>query len=158
MFGPPDTGYVPAPSYAALQSPSVGAWCDLNPETGGTISVGLAAVGVIRIGWTGVPYYGWPSTACSFSITLDAAVGSIVIDGLGSFQQIAGANMLLGLSPGSPIATDPGPVTFTVGGPHAGPAGHGMLYQLGPAGTLAGGVSGIVFMPNGAGNYDWSAY
>lgn len=164
MFGTPNTGYTPAPPLAMAQSPSIDAWVDLNPDPNdgcaGHIMISLAALGVVRVQWTNIPYYGSSGTSNTFAIVMDSNTGAITIDGLPTFQPIPGPNngMFLGLSPGGPLAADPGPVTFSFGGPHPGPAGSGMLYQFGPTGTLATGAAGLTFVPNGSNNYAWSGY
>jgi hypothetical protein len=110
--------------------------------------------------WTNVPYFGVPGSSNNFAIILDSTTSSITIDGLSNFAPVGGGGtgMFLGISPGSPLASDPGPINFLVGGPNPGPAGLGMLYAFGPTGTLAPGAMGLILTPNGSNNYDWAAY
>lgn len=54
-------------------------------------------------------------------------------------------------------ATDPGATVYALGGPNPGPAGLGMIYAFGPAGSLTpAGLNMLLFIPNAGGNYDWA--
>lgn len=164
MFGTPTVDYQPSINSARTQSPSINAWVDLNPYTptggGGSIAVNVPGPHLISIDWLAVPYYAAPASSNTFSITLDAATGSITIAGVSAFQAVTGSslNMFLGLSAGGPLATNAGPTPFAPGFPFTGAGGNAMTYQFGPIGTLAAAVSGIVFLPAPLGGYAWSAY
>lgn len=162
VFGPPDTDFSPTVAEALAGGPFAGAWCDLAPNLGGTITTTIAPGGSVRVAWSGVPYFGNPGLPCAFAISLDPAAGAIALEGLGGFPvfPVTGGTtnaMFLGLSAGAPGATDPGPSVFTATPLVPGPAGLGMIYTFGQAGTLAPGVQTLTFIPNAAGNYDWSA-
>jgi hypothetical protein len=117
MFGPANWTYTSSPALALSQSASVGFWTDLNPSTGGNINV-QSVGGQIRINWNAVRYFSDTATV-TYSIVLDTQTGDVLIDGLQGIQPSAATSFVspqwLGLSPGSPNATDPGSVLFSPG-------------------------------------------
>lgn len=161
MFGTNNNTAAPAINGALTNAPSIGSWCDLDPSLGGNITTTSPGLGLVRVSWNNVPYFTLPALTTNWSITIDAISGSIVIDGLLGFPVFpvgtATSNQaMLGISAGSLGATDPGQTSFVPGGPYPGPTGLGMIYQFGQAGTLAPGINTLTFVPNFAGNYDWS--
>jgi hypothetical protein len=164
MFGTPVADFNPTVASAMSQSPSINRWVDLNldPTTGGagSVAISIPAPGIIRVQWTAVPFYAAVGSANTFALVMDSLTGAVTIENGLSFQQVTPTppNMFLGISPGGPAATNPGAAAFVIGGPFPGPGGGGMTYQFGAAGTLALGVSSLVFVPNASGNYAWSGF
>ncbi len=164
MWGPTGNGdATPLPASALAQGPSVNAWCDLQPNNGGAITISAPTPNLLHVDWAGIPHYGSPFLLSTWFIEIDATTGSITISGLTSFAPsppITGASnaMFLGLSRGSAgPTTDPGSSPFSIGGIFSGPTNPtDMLYEFGQAGTLAPGVSTLIFTPSLAGNYDWT--
>lgn len=154
MFGPPNVSFSPAVSTSLTDPPSAGPWVDLSPNLNGTITVTAPTPSSVRVDWVGVANFGTPGTSNTFGIQIDTS-GNVVFDGLLGINPGA-STMLLGLSAGNLGATDPGATVFSLGANVVGPAGMGMLYQLGPTGTLAAGVNLLTFTPNANPNYDWS--
>lgn len=156
-----DTDWTPTAAEALNRFPFAGAWCDLNPAAGGTISVAATTGGDVQVTYANVPYFGQPALGANLAIAFDLASGSVTLSGLSTFPMHPSASglMFLGLSPGAEgEATDPGPTAFAPGGPHPGPANHGMTYALGRAGTLAPGVDTLRFDPSGNGSYSWTGF
>ncbi|MSR74315.1 MAG: hypothetical protein EXS14_02430 [Planctomycetes bacterium] len=122
-----------------------------------TPAIGSQCVGGLglAIAWANVPYFGTAITN-SFILSLDAS-GTALCDGLTGIAVGAGSAWF-GTSAGNLGATDPGITTFTIGGPNAGPAGMGMLYNFGTAGTATAGINQLMLLPNLLGNYDWAAF
>ncbi len=166
MWGPTGSGdAVPLVASAMTQGPSAGAWCDLTPNSGGSIVASVPAPGLFRVSWTSVPYYGSPGLQATFYVEIDTVSGAVTISGITSFltfPPVTGISnsMFLGLSPGGPGgATDPGQTTFFVGGPVNGPNNAtDMVYMFGQAGPLVPGLNALVFTPNASGNYDWTGF
>lgn len=153
IFGAPSVAPSPTIFAALTDDPSFGAWCDFDPSSGGSVVTSVPSALAVRVTWTSVPYFASALTS-SFSLQIDAS-GTIVLNGLTGIPPFAGP-MFLGLSAGTLGATDPGPTAFgPLGTLVPGPAGLGMLYRLGPAGTLAAGANSLTFVPNATGNYGW---
>jgi hypothetical protein len=144
---------------AALTSdPFVGAWCDLAPNQGGRISISVPASGLVRIDWSEVRYKNAAGSA-TFGIVLDGNTGTITLDRLGTIQP-ATINQFLGISAGilGP-ATNAGPTAFAPGGPFFPGTSFDMIYAFGAAGSLAPGLTAIVFTPTATTfGYAWSAF
>jgi hypothetical protein len=143
---------------ALTGDPFVGAWCDLAPNLGGTITMASPSSTTFRVDYVAVPYFGGIG-ANSFSMILDAAAGAVTITGLTGFTPNLDL-MFLGLSRGAG-ATDPGPVVFSPGGPIFPANATDMVYEFGQEGALAAGVNALLFNPvlagPAAGNYSWVA-
>jgi len=158
MFGGGNTAFSPSIAGALTQEPEVGAWTDLNPASGGTIStIYNAATSQLVTSWVSVPYF--PNTGSnSFDITLDFSSGTVSLDNLGGLGVAAGS-VFMGVSGGSAVgATDPGNAPFAATTVGVSLNATDMVYNLGPRGTTQGGAGQIFFMPNGFGNYDWIAF
>lgn len=172
-FGGSDTDGSPSITDMLNDDGRFGFWTDLDPSEGGTIDITNPAAGVIRIDWSGVFYNtGGPGT--TFGLTLDSNTGVFTLDGLQSMVANPNTSSTLddqwmGISPGISIAgltaTDPGAVAFTAGtgGGAANPGD--ALYEFNdvsvsltglPASVVAG-ANSITFIPDGAGNYTWTA-
>jgi hypothetical protein len=155
---------VPSPAATLQDPPSVGAWTDLAPNLGGSVVAGRAIPGLLQVEWIQVPYSGFPALAATFGVHLDQASGVLTIHGLSNFAPFPPVPpplsnaMWLGLSAGLLGATDPGPRNFLPGASGTPPANRGAIYQFGPAGSLAPGVSMLVFTPAPGGLYSWAAY
>lgn len=153
------TDFLPWNQTAVSGDPFLGAWCDLSPNLGGTITVTSPTPTSFRVDYNAVPYFN-AIGANTFAIVLDAATGAVTLTGLGGF----GPNldlMFLGLSRGEG-ATDPGPAVFAIGGPNAPANATDMIYEFGPEGSLAPGVATLTFLPlatgPAAGNYAWTGF
>jgi hypothetical protein len=149
----PDTGFSPTVAAALTGNPFLGAWTDLNPAAGGTITAVNTGTG-LRVDYQNVVYYN-TAVPNTFSVGIDGVTGEVTLSGLSGIG-VGPGSMFLGISRGNTGATDPGMTNFTNGvGITGGP--NEMIYEFGGAGTLAPGISSIQFFPNGAGNYDWIA-
>jgi len=160
-FGAGNQTYAPTSSAAFLGGPPRAAplWNDLDPPTGGTITVSVTPTTVV-CDWITVAQFGQlPSVNRTFRLTLDAVTGNLIFDN----YVIAGGNAStgcgIGITPGSPNATDPGSVTWIneLGvGVLPGPANAtDITYEI-STNTIVnlGAISSITFMPNLYGNYD----
>jgi hypothetical protein len=138
--------------------PFVGAWSNLSPNLGGSIAVSVPAPNQIRVDWTNVRYAASPLST-TFGVQIDANLGVVSIDGLGGIPAALGVTQFLGISQGllGP-ATNPGATIFSPGGPFATAFPTDMIYALGDAGTLANGLTAIIFVPSFSGGYDWFAF
>lgn len=155
MFGAGDVDFSSSVAEALADNPFVGAWTDLNPAAGGTISTSVLPTGEYSVDYNAVPYFGSANTA-TFSVIFDPATGLVTIDGLAGIVPDTG-NMFLGLSGGNIAgATDPGAADYSL---TAGVSLNAtdMIYEFGTVGSLAPGISQILFIPNGLPNYDWTA-
>ena len=73
-------------------------------------------------------------------------------------RMIALVLLLIGLGSGPSAAqANPGPTTFTFTQSPVS-CGADLVYDLGPAGTLASGLSRLVFVPSPAGGLTWAGY
>ncbi len=159
MFGAPNTDYLPSPALAVTESSWAGLWCDLSPTAGGAISISTTPAGAVRVDYVGVPYFGEPANPVTFAIEIDPILATVTIDGLwGVPLSSTGLFAMLGVSPGFPLATDPGAINLVPGGPSPGPAGGAMLYALGVPGLFTSGLASVVFVPNAIGNYDFTVF
>ena len=169
--GTPSIDFSASPAEAATGLPFVGLWTDLDPSQG-AVTVASPQPDQVSVHFA-APYLGEPTTSVDFTIALNASSGVIELIGLHAVAPnplstplaTAGDRQFLGMSPGL-SASDPGAVTFAVGGNGAGPAGT-MLYDWydhlspGPAlvpSLLSGGLSRIVFTPDGLGGYLWTGH
>jgi hypothetical protein len=68
--------------------------------------------------------------------------------------------MFLGICGGTAVgATDPGQTSFApIGNSGIVPNATDALYGFGSAGSIATGINGITFFPNGFGNFDWQSF
>ncbi len=148
-----DTDFSPTAAEALADHPFVGAWCDLNPGTGGSISVLNLPTG-IRVDYVAVNYYG-TTIPMSFSVEFDSFTAEVQLQNLSGIAAHTGLQFL-GISRGSTGATDPGATSFTAGSGTTINSG-AMIYAIGAAGSLASGLNTIRFIPNAFGNYDWLA-
>lgn len=164
-FGTTSNANNPTIAGALANPPFVGAWCDLNPSLGGTISALSPTPTSFRIDYLNVRYDG--STASSpratFAIEIDTDLGTILIDGLATIGNPGITRpMFLGLSRGAG-ATNPGPRNFQNGGPELASSGTDMLYVFGQAGTLGTGLNALIFTPETnsllfSGGYSWISF
>jgi hypothetical protein len=157
MFGGGNTSYTPSPASFATQPASFGIWTDLNPATGGTITINSGAPGLIDVAYSSVNYFGTtiPNT---FNLLFDNNIGIASIVGLTGLGT-SGSQMLIGISGGTSVgATDPGAVNFSPGGMGTlGSTSNGtdMVYATGTQGSVTTGINRIDFYPNFFNNYDW---
>ncbi len=157
IFGTPNINFAPAVATAMTDSPAVVVWNDLDPSVAGTIVTSRPNPNQVRVQFTGVRYFA-TLTANTFAFVFDTN-GTVAIDGLMGVMPLNVVQMV-GISAGSLGATDPGATAFSLGGPNIGPAGLGMIYALGNAGSLTPGLNQLVFTPSGVnpGNYDWAGF
>jgi hypothetical protein len=156
MFGAPsfNTTFTPTVAGAMTASyPFVGLWCDLNPATGGVISISTPSPLVVRVHYAAVNYFA-TTIPTTFAIQFDGLSGTVSLESLTTVAAHT-ANQFLGISPGvlGP-ATDPGQTAFAPGGPNFMANPTDMIYRFGPAGSLTPGVTRIEFLPLGNG-YAW---
>ncbi len=169
MFGGTDSDFTPTVNESLTDNPAVGFWTDLNPATGGTITIASLAQDEVTISWNAVPYAGLTTTV-SFSVTFNAQSGVITIDGLTGIPSNPGTatsdNQWLGISRGNSGATNLGATTFTAGGSGvAGDANRAWYdFYLGSSATgrlaslLPGTLNSIVFTPLPNSNYAWQGF
>lgn len=155
-FGAGVSSFAGTAAQALTGPPMVGAWHDLNPGVDGAVTIGLSGLGRVRVDWLGVPTFGQNTTENNHGIQIDAFTGTINIEGIDSIAA-SGVPLFLGISNGNLGATNAGATGFTPGGSGAAGSPTAMIYEAGPAGTLASGVTNIAFVPDGLGNYIWSA-
>ncbi len=155
MFGAPNVSFTPSVAQALVDNPSFGIWTDFNPSAGGTMSASAMGGLGLAISWNAVPYFG-SAIPNTFTLSLDAA-GTVLFDTLNTLG-VQTYNAWIGISRGNTGATDPGVTTYALGGPNAGPAGNGMIYNFGPATTITAGITQLMFLPNAGGNYDWAGF
>jgi hypothetical protein len=151
-----NTSFTPSVAAAMTDFPFMGPWCDLNPATGGSITISNPYPGILRVDWGAVPYFATtiPNT---FGIEIDGVNGTFQFDGLSTVGTTA-ANQFVGISPGNlGPAVNAGATTFVVGGPFQAASPTAMTYAFGPAGSLTPGLTTLQFLPN-ASNYNWVAY
>jgi hypothetical protein len=152
LFVGQDNDFTPTVAEALLDNPFAGAWTDLNPGVGGTVTVVSTGTG-IRIDYTAVPYFG-STVLNTFSIEFDASSAEVKLLGINGIG--AGGAMFLGISRGNTGATNAGAAMFAnLVGFTANATD--MIYEFGSGGTLAPGITNIRFIPNGSGNYDFIA-
>jgi hypothetical protein len=174
VFGAADSDFGPSQGEISSDNPFLGFWTDLDPSTGGTISITSPATNVVRVFFGSVRYFGTNITV-SYSIEFDASTGAITLDGLQGISPNTtgtgtGARQFLGITRGNTGATDPGRMTFGVGGSGVG-SSTAALYDYcnatapslscGGAGrlnSLQTGLTRIVFTPTGSGGYSWAGF
>lgn len=157
MFGGGNTTFTPSAAAFMIQPPSFGVWTDLNPSTGGTITINSSAPGVIDVAYAAVNYFGTtiPNT---FTLSFDTNTGVASVVGLGGLA-LSGAQMLIGISGGADVvATNPGPVNYSPGG--SGTTGFtangtDIIHAQATQGSVTTGIGRIDWYPNGVGNFDW---
>lgn len=158
MFGAGNNTFSPSVAGAMSQEPEVGAWTDLNPASGGSISsLYNPASSLFVTSWVNVPYF--PNNGSnSFDITLDFSSGTVSLDNLAGIGMASGS-IFMGVSGGNAVgATDPGNAPFAVTTVGVSANATDMVYNFGPRGTTAGGAGQIFFIPNAFANYDWIAF
>jgi hypothetical protein len=152
--------FSPTVAEGISQAPFLGFWTDLNPtgSPSASIVVDWSTSPVVTVTYNNVVYYG-QTALLSGSMSIDAASGAVTLSGMGGFPASTSTtlDMFVGLTRGGGTATDPGPTPFAPGGAGTSALATDMLYQFGRAGTLAAGVSTIVFTPAPVG-YAWSAF
>lgn len=161
-FGGADPDFSPTIAEAMSDQPAVGAWADFNPSVGGQIQVSITSLGWVRIDYgiavAPLQYFG-SGQAVTFAIELDPISGEIVLDGLSGISSEPNLMMWLGLSGGSPLrATNPGVAGFAPLTSGVTTTLTDMIFEFGPAGSLAPGVDRVILRPNALGNYDWAAF
>jgi hypothetical protein len=156
MFGGGNTYANPSVSQFQTDVPSFGAWSDLDPSAGGLIYMSSPAPGVLSVNYLFVPNY-LSTTQNSFSLQIDTNTGVLSIVGLGGIA-LEFLPQLIGASPGTPGATDPGPVLFSPSTLGVTTNATDTIYNMGGQGFLTLGISRIDFTPNGFNNYDWISY
>ena len=151
-----DVNYVAAVANGLTDQPFVGAWCDLNPAAGGTITITSPASDQLQVNYNAVPYFGTaiPNT---FTVNFNATTGVVTISGIATMGVVTPvANMFLGITKGNLGATDPGATLFNVSGPNALGSPTDMIYNFGAAApALGGGANTLTFTPSGTG-YTWT--
>jgi hypothetical protein len=162
LFTGPDTDFGPSIAEVLTDGPFTGYWNDFDLSAGGSASVHVVAPDLYEVRFLAVPHFTLPLNLSTFSILLDAADGSILLNGL---QGIAPNTdpALLGITLGNLGATNSGPRVFSVGQNGNG-LGTEALYDFLPAGTpaarpatLGNGVQILWFVPQGT-NYFFRAF
>lgn len=152
--------FSPTVAEGLTQAPFLGFWTDLNPSgsVSASIVVDWSTAPVVTVTYNNVIYYG-QTGLLSGSLSIDAATGAVTLSGMGGFPPSSSTtlDMFVGITRGSGIATDPGPITFAPGTTGTSAVATDMLYTFGRAGTLATGVSSIVFTPAPSG-YAFTAF
>lgn len=145
------------------------AWTDLDPSSGGRITVRGLAPDIFEVRWFEVPHYGTTRTI-DLAVVCDADQGIFTFEGFANSQTsgrspgFPGINLFVGLSPGGG-AQDPGGLTFAPGamGTRAGPGA--MVYGFhdavaaGGSGWPAGidqGTDAVTMTALPGGGFDWS--
>ena len=162
MFGATDDDFSASIAEALTDQPFVGVWTDLSPNVGGSVTATSPAPGIVRVDYSGVPYFGQAVATASFGIELNCFTGDVMIDGVqGIMQDPSNVPMFLGVSPGvvGP-ATDPGASVFMPGAVGAAGAATDMTYEFGAGSVpaVAAGVTTLLLTPDGGGNYTWFAF
>ncbi|MSR74312.1 MAG: hypothetical protein EXS14_02415 [Planctomycetes bacterium] len=152
MFGGFNNGFTPTVAQTLLDAPSFGVWTDLNPALGGTVTATSLSGTGLAVAFAAVPYFA-TTIPNSFTLSVDIS-GAVLFDGLTGIAAGAG-NAWFGASRGNTGATDPGITAFALGGPNAGPAGTGALYNFGLQGAATAGINQLLLTPNAI-NYDWT--
>ncbi len=164
ILGNFDTDFSPTVAESMSDQPSTGFWTDLDPTTGGTISISLVGGTTVRVFYNGIRHYG-EANPNVFAIEFNVNTNTVALDGLAGILANTGAApgdfQWLGISRGAGLATNPGTTNFTIGGSGS-QTGNAMLYDFYNASTsvggivpsLAGALNRIVFTPAGS-NYSW---
>lgn len=170
LFGPTNntccsgTSVATAAAGALLDSPfAAAAWCDLNPSTGGSITIDSPGANLIAVHWVNVPYFGNPTTSNTLDLIFDAGANSVQFNytSLQAFPTAPNTSpeQFVGVSAGVGVASNQGPTTFALGGPIPGPAANGMIYTWAPNGPAVTGFASLVFVWNTVSmQYDWTAF
>jgi hypothetical protein len=156
MFNAGDFEFSPSVAEALTDNPFVGPWQDFSPNISGCVSVCEDANGV-SVFFGDVPSFGLPNDLGSFSINFLTG-GNVTIDHMDNLFPFA-EPQFLGMSPGSPgLATDAGPVNYTLGLGLTTNATD-MIYNFQPQGgpAAAPGLTTITYTPNAFNNYDWTS-
>jgi hypothetical protein len=167
--------FTPLVATVLTSTPMVGAWCDMSPNVGGTISVleaGGPGSGVVEVQFNNVPYFGLAG-GNSYSVLFDTNTNEVALTGLQGLAAGAPAGMWLGISPGAPVVTDPGIVNLAALSPGfgdgvGGPIGAGvaaaatdMTYDFNGVGTATSITTNLVntitFTDDTLGNYVWQS-
>lgn len=107
--------------------PFLGCWTDLDPSSGGGITITSLGLGM-RVDWIGIPYYFEPATSVTFGLEICGACGAISVDGLPG----------IGANPASPAASGDSVFLGLSGGLAGGATNAGAtLFALGSFGTPA---------------------
>ncbi len=159
--------YLPSVTSAMTQTPFAGFWADLHPGIAATLPLPASIVidwttGTnLHVAYNNIVLFGTAAPQFSFSIDLDSSNGAITLSGVNQIPNPGtgggGGSMFLGMSRAGTGATDPGATAFTIGSGSA-PNPNAMLYAFGQPGTLAPGVTSIVFTPNLGAGYNWAAF
>jgi len=173
-FGPPSSDFSPSIGDALAGAGFFGLWTDFNPNIGGFVDVGSPALNQVRATWNNVPFYGEPTTANNFTLTLDLASGVMTIDGLTGVDLNPVSNttfpsndtQFLGVTAGAVGATDGGATLFAAGVAGAPVGAMDMIYDWftgvpnsggGTPSLLAGTLNSVVITPVGA-SYAWQGF
>jgi hypothetical protein len=109
--------------------------------------------------WNAIPQFSFPpSINRTVRLTLDATTNTITLDNY-LIAGLGGGYCGIGISPGTPIATDPGPVSFVselaYGLVPGWPLATDATYEHSLTGMVnVTGITSIMFIPNANGNYD----
>ena len=150
-----NTSFTPAVANGLTDQPFVGAWADLNPAAGGSITITSPAADQLQVNYNAVPYFG-TATPNTFTVNFNATTGVVTISSISTLGVVLLANMFLGITKGNLGATDAGATLFNVSGPNALGSSTDMIYNFGIAGpALGGGANTLTFTPSGTG-YVWT--
>jgi hypothetical protein len=161
-----DADFSPSVAEAVGDAPMIGNWADLSPNVGGTYTISSPAPDLININYSGVPFFAQAGTSVSFDVDYNDLTGEWTLNNLqGILPSNTAVNQFLGMSPGGGTATDPGGVSFFLGGaPNfgVGVAPTDMRYEFSTGtlqnGSIGLGMNGILFTPDGSGNYTWLSF
>jgi hypothetical protein len=125
--------YIPTVATAQSQTPSVGFWCDLEPNNspGSSLVVDWSAPSVVSVAYNGIRYWGQPGLNLTGSMAVDLGTGAITLSGMNTFP-VFSDNMWLGVSKGNLGATDPGATAFATGLTGSAAVPTDMLYAFRP--------------------------
>lgn len=165
-FGSASTDFSPSLNQARDNQGFAGFWTDLDPSSGGSVSITNPSPEVVRVAYNNVPYYAQTATV-SFAIDFDLASDAITLSGLQGISGNpsntgAGDRQFLGISPGNGAANTS---AFTMAPGASGTVGaNEMAYDY--VGTGAGslvstvtlGTQTIILTPLPGGGYTWSAF
>lgn len=139
-----DADYSGTPDSFVSGAASFGAWTDLDPSLGGTITVDNQATS-IKIIYAGIPHKTWPGATASFTIEL-SATNTAKLTGLPFSIFPVTDNIIIGGGPGNNVSTTPSmdfssilPLTF-------GTAINENIAEEFPSGNLVD-VTGLLLVP-----------
>jgi hypothetical protein len=159
LFAAMDTDFSPTTAEITTDGPFVGYWNDFNLSAAGFVTVSSAGPDLFEVRFQSIPHFSVNTNLNNFTILLDAADGSVILNGLqGILPNIDPS--ILGITRGNLGATNPGPRSWNIG-QNAGSVGSEALYDFFPGSpqpggrcaTLQNGVNTLWFAPQGTNYY-----